>query len=887
MGKEFPYYALWRLLEPDVLATVDAFNAYPPDARRRHFIRRTKEEMVNFEGRRIYPDRKSDTLSYDLSQGEISEQTLYDKTTAYIEIYYNRARILNRSAARLAMSVFQRRLASSTYALLRSFERRVEKLEGLISAITSGRITADELTAMQRKLDDTKDVFEDETGDEESAKGGKEENEIAEGKAMGGVVAVSLAELVAERDQVQMLLDLAKQVDAKGDESKFDKLREVLDDPESRDEKLIIFTEHRDTLDYLVRRLEGLGYTGQIARIHGGMDFREREEQIEFFRKKVLDGGALTMVCTDAAGEGLNMQFAWRLLNWDIPWNPARLEQRMGRIHRYKQMHDPVFIINLVAGKTREGRVMKTLLDKLERIRKELGRDKVFDVIGRLFEGLSIKDYMERAVTPEGADAACRVLEGTLTKEQVEALDAKERRLYGDGGDVKASLASERAKLDREGWRRLLPGFVRRFIEKSAPLLGLGIEGDLEQTFAFTAIKPGALDFLWNLLETYPPSRRHRLTVRKPKDADDVLFLHPGEPIFERLRVQVCERFSDAARQGGVFVDPSAKEPYMFHLATISVSRESDPSYPTLARGEVLEQRLVGLRQSEDGTVEQCPVEHLLLLKGGQGVPASEAPFASKAGELAASARLYAQEKIARPLAEDRRRERLESLPSRLDFVSRGFEYQDSELAQARGKLREKALAGDPSAKGELTRIKDRQKALAARRDHALAVLKREPELIGADEVTFLAHALIVPTDDPEERKRYDAEVEAIAVKVAWAFEEAAGAVVKDVSQPHLARAAGLEDYPGFDLISDRADGGPRGIEVKGRVGIGDVELTENEWAKSCTQRERYWLYVVFDCGTPHPRLLRVRDPFGKLVVKIKGSVRIDGAAIFDSAERD
>ena len=138
------------------------------------------------------------------------------------------------------------------------------------------------------------------------------------------------------------------------------------------------------------------------------MDFREREEQIEFFRKKTDEGGALYMVCTDAAGEGINMQFAWRLLNWDIPWNPARLEQRMGRIHRYKQQHDPVIIINLVAGKTREGRVMKTLLEKLERIRKELGNDKVFDVIGRLFEGVSIKQYMEQAVSEEGAEEAVR-----------------------------------------------------------------------------------------------------------------------------------------------------------------------------------------------------------------------------------------------------------------------------------------------------------------------------------------------------------------------------------------------------------------------------------------------------------------------------------------------
>ena len=249
------------------------------------------------------------------------------------------------------------------------------------------------------------------------------------------------------------------------------------------------------------------------------------------------------------------------------------------------------------------------------------------------------------------------------------------------------------------------------------------------------------------------------------------------------------------------------------------------------------------------------------------------------------SAGAFAREKVAGPLAEDRRRERLESLPGRLEFVERGYDYQDSELAQARSKLREKAQAGDPRAKAELARIKDRQKALAARRENALAVLRREPELIETNEVAFLAHALVVPSDDPEDKKRFDAEVEAIAVKVAWAFEEAAGAVVKDVSKPHLARAAGLEDHPGFDLLSHRPDEKPRGIEVKGRVGVGEVELTENEWVGACNQRDRYWLYVIFDCGTSHPRLLRVPDPFGKLIVRAKGSVRIAAQEIFDAAE--
>ena len=192
---------------------------------------------------------------------------------------------------------------------------------------------------------------------------------------------------------------------------------------------------------------------------------------------------------------------------------------------------------------------MKTLLEKLERIRKELGSDKVFDVIGRLFEGVSIKEYMEQAVTSEGADGRRRRLEGTLTKEQVEALEERERRLYGDGGDVKSSLCRRSGpKLDREGWRRLLPGYVRRFVEKSAPLLGLGIDGDLGRHLRLRQAEARRSRLPLRPLETYPPARRERLTVQpSPGDAESCVFLHPGEPVFDRLRAIVCERF---ARRG-------------------------------------------------------------------------------------------------------------------------------------------------------------------------------------------------------------------------------------------------------------------------------------------------------------------------------------------------
>src|SRR5256886_14662302 len=164
MGKVFPYYCLWRLLDPDPLATIDPFNAYPLDARRRHFLRRTKEELVYFDGRPIYPPRYSNTMSYDLNTGEVSEQRLYDETTSYIQTYYNRAEVLNRSAARLAMSVFQRRLASSTYALLRSFERRQQKLSLLIEAMRSGKLDAAKLKEAQKALDKQGDIFDEKTG---------------------------------------------------------------------------------------------------------------------------------------------------------------------------------------------------------------------------------------------------------------------------------------------------------------------------------------------------------------------------------------------------------------------------------------------------------------------------------------------------------------------------------------------------------------------------------------------------------------------------------------------------------------------------------------------------------------------------------------------------
>ena len=879
MGKHFPYYCLWRLLAPDALATIDAFQAFPEVQRRRHFIRRTKEEMVRFDGRPLYPQRRCDTISYGLSS---PEQALYDATTHYISETYNRARVLNRSAARLAMSVFQRRLASSTYALMRSFERRLDRLDEAIEMVRAGR--ADELERGQTRLGAIPDFFETRTADEDTDESGTSEgHEAFEQRALGGIIAPTLAHLREERGEVEALLAQARRLADEGEDSKFEKLRGVLRDQAFAREKFIVFTEHRDTAEFLVRRLEGLGFTGQVALIHGGLDYREREAQVELFRRPLDDGGANYLVATDAAGEGINLQFCWLMVNYDVPWNPARLEQRMGRIHRYGQQHDPVIIVNLIAGETREGRVLRTLLDKLELIRQQLQSDKVFDVVGRLFEDVSLKTYLEMAATDEGVASAIDGIEGRLTTEQVRALDERERALFG-GGEVKSSLPALQAAIDQEQYRRLLPGYVRGFVTAAAPLIDLRVDGDPDGVFRLAQERSGSLDPVLGAMEIYPAAAHGRFTVYRPEDSSDVIWLHPGEPVFDRFCAVLLSRHEDEARRGAFFVDPHADAPYLFHLARVSVLRrpaaiESAAWDATSrdrqadgegARTQTLESRLIGLRQDGAGHIETCPLEHLLLLRGAGNVAPGSVPLARIARRLADEAGEWLKDDAVGRLVDEHRARIEQSLPERLDWVARGYDHRTAELLVRRQYVAKQARSGDPRAATELTRVKDTQRRIAVDKDRRLRLLKMESTLVVAGEAEVVAHALVLPTTDAAEREQHDARVEEIAMRIAQAHEEASGATVRDVSRPELARRAGLGDWPGFDLLSVNAAGERRAIEVKGRARTGDIELSDNEWAKACNLRTGYWLYAVYHCATLRPRLVRVRNPFAKLITRIR-----------------
>ncbi len=875
MGKDFPYYALWRLLEPTLLRTIDAFNSFPSEERAKRMLRRTKEEMVRFDGSRIYPTRVSDTAGFDLTP---LEWDLYEQVTSYVRSYYNQARILNRSAARLAMSVLQRRAASSTWAILRSLERRRNRLDDHVTQVIAHELSEEQLQMQQRQLE-VKDIEDTKTSDEETSTDGREERETAEEEAMGATAAATLAELHAEKAQVEELLALAQKVYNLGEEAKFDKLREVIQNPDFRNEKLLIFTEHRDTMDFLVQKLEGMGYTGQVSRIHGGMPYPEREAQMEEFRTNCR-----FMVATEAAGEGINLQFCWIMVNYDIPWNPARIEQRFGRIHRYKQTHEPVVLINLVANKTREGKVLKTLLEKLESIRRELGSDKVFDVIGRQFEGVSLTEIIMRAVVDDRADEEADRVQGFLTADQVRANEKADARLRASGGDVASLLPSLHLQLEQDQLHRLLPGYVRSFIEKSAPWLGVDIHGDLSSHFQMEKLPmPLAI-----ALEEATEGQSLPLTVHKPGPDDRALFLRPGEPFFDRYRSYFCERMSETALRGGAFVDPYADKPYLYHLAMVTTVRRADLEYPDAYRNEqVLDVRLAALTQPLDGDLRQCPVELLMVLRPAKYVPPMALPAYDLVDAALARAQSYLYDSVAQPLASQQRQRLAESVASRETFVKQGFDYQEAELLDTRSRLKERAEAGDQAARRKLGEVRQQQQTLRERKERALATLRQEPELVDPGEVIFLAHALVLPSSDPADRERHDREVERIAMQVAWAYEEAQGSTVLDVSTPEKALLAGLDRWPGFDLLSRRPNGEQRCLEVKGRRNIGEIEVSTNEWAKAANLRHDYWLYVVYDCANLNPRLQRVQDPFAKLLVRAKGGVVIDEAGVFEAAEQD
>jgi len=866
MGKDDPYFFLWRLLEPELFSTPEALERLSRADRRRYILRRMKEEMVRFDGTPIYPPRRSKTVEYALSP---PEWELYERVTAYCQTHYDRAKLRNRSAAGLAMSILQRRLASSTLAMLRSLQRREQKLSEALRALEAGLLSREEWEARQQRLP-AEDVRDQKTADEEEVIEGLEESEWQDQQIVAATDATTVEELQAEIAEVGDLVRLARRVYGMRQESKFERLWEALE--AYPDTKVLIFTEFRDTLEFLLGRLEGKGLTGQVAHIHGGMDYKERARQVASFRDP---DGARIMVATDAAGEGINLQFCWLLINYDIPWNPARIEQRMGRVHRYKQEHD-VLLINIVASQTREGRVLKVLLEKLERIRKKLGTDKVFDVIGQQFRGRPLQDLIFEAAIEGKDQEVVSEIERTVTVEQFKRMEEEQYRRV-EVAEVRAVLDHLRRQREVAEMRRMMPAYVRRFFELAAPKVGVGIRGDITGVFSLDPCPTSVR----RALETYPPDLQDRLTFDRDVAAPGwgsepkAIYLHPGEPVFEAVMDLFLGQYEPEATRGAVYLDPEATEPYLFYLGKVTVLRapESPDGEPDL-----VDERMIGVRRYADGRMEQAPAHLLMTLLEPEGnvesdrLPADLVDRAPQRGAVEA----FLVEQVGLPALEHRRREEEARLPERRQNLRVAYNLRQGELMRQRRLLKERVERGIPAAKTKLRECEAELADLDRRRREAEARLLSEPQRLQMGPVSLYAQALVLPVPPEEAERRRDVQAERIAMDLVRQREEAEGSIVEDVSAPHL--------KAGFDYRIVRADGSVRYVEVKGRSGRQPIEMTANEWAQAANHRDRYWLYVVYDCDTA-PTLYRVPDPFGRLLARQTGAVRIGVGEIVAAAE--
>lgn len=880
MGKRFPYYALWRLLDSQVLSTQDAFDALVQEKRTKYFIRRLKEEMVDYYGQPIYKPRLCQTIAFRLSP---AEQGFYDSATDYLRWSYENNRTSNKNAAAMVVAVLQRRLASSSYAMLESLKRRRQRISDNMSPPGPTQVSLEKITS----------YFDTSTADEYGQEGdGYETEEGVENQALALARPANAKQLQKELEYIDHVMALGDQVRELQQETKFLKLRELIESSDFRNQQLLIFTEHRDTLEYLRQRFEALGYTGQLAYIHGGLDVEEREKQRIFFmpadirrEQGIKNPDAPTarfMLATDAAGEGINLQFAWIMVNFDIPWNPARLEQRMGRLHRFGQRHAEVRIFNMVAEGTREGDVLITLLNKLDEARKDLCSDKVFDVIGQQLEDVSLRDLMRDALFETAPYSAQKKFDSLFATQRLRVAMEQQRKTASTYGDVAKRLGQLNSEIEIERFNRLLPAYIQNFVDKAAPKLGIQIEGDITESARF-APSGEAGAWLRNLSSRYPNGLPEFLTVRRDSvipgiDSSRICFLRPGDVIFDALCDQAIGKFQHDVRRGVVFCDPAADRPYFFGVYVCQLGESALVDGRT-AKTSGFDRRLIGIRWEEPGEFSAGAPNHLLAL---QPAPKS---LLWKAGNLLLNPEDSAAraDSYSRMLAETTYLQQLRAAlrahtEGVMDDLLRGFDFRGGELAEKRSDLARRVRLGEEDLTAELEEVKKQQAILDAEKAKALLYEQRRPDLVDVVKLERIALAIVVPDPTPEAREAFDKDIEAIAMRIARNFEiDHYQARVFDVSSPHLAR--------GYDLESHRANGDKVVIEVKGRAGRGPVQLTDNEWPTAANVREKYWLYVVADCATD-PKLFRVRDPI-RLAFKTRQSFTINIGDVIKEAESE
>ena len=517
--------------------------------------RLVKEDLLKFDGTPLFPERRAYTVNYDLSP---REEKLYEEVTNYVREEFNRADNLNKkqkSTVGFALTILQRRLASSPEAIYQSLSRRRDRLENRL---------ADEMVG--KRIEYNLDYGYDDDDDYDDDDLPSDEFEETEEKIADQASAAStISELKAEIEILKNLERMANDVRTSGEDRKWDELSKLLQDndnmfdPENLREKLIIFTEHRDTLRYLTDKIRSLlGSEEAVVVIHGGLHRDERRKVEEMFKQ---DKEVRILIATDAAGEGINLQRAHLMVNYDLPWNPNRLEQRFGRIHRIGQT-EVCHLWNLVSKETREGMVFQRLFEKLENEREAL-KGKVFDVLGKVtFDNQSLRELLIEAVRygndPEVKAKLYQVVDSSLDKEALQKL-IEEHALTDDTMDLH-KVMKIREDMERMEARKLQPHFIESFFLEAFQKVGGKIRPREKGRYEINSVPISIRNHDRQIGFGEPVLQRYeRICFDKPyKNIQGQIpasQIVPGHPLLDATLDLVREKNADVLKRGAVFID--------------------------------------------------------------------------------------------------------------------------------------------------------------------------------------------------------------------------------------------------------------------------------------------------------------------------------------------
>jgi len=855
-GKEADFQLFMALLDGDRFEGKFRDGVHVSDAS--DMMRRlVKEQLLKFDGTPLFPERKAYTVNYALSDGEAE---LYKEVTDYVREEFNRAEALENEGRKgtvgFALTILQRRLASSPEAIYQSLKRRRERLEkrlreeqllkrgaeiGLDLNVGLPSLSADDI----EDLDDAPDAELEDT----------EERVVDQASA-----ARTITELRAEIDQLTGLVRTALRVRQSGTDRKWDELSRLLQnntemfDADGHRRKLVIFSEHRDTLNYLTERIRALiGRPEAVVIIHGGVGRQERRKAEESFKH---DKEVEILVATDAAGEGINLQRAHLMVNYDLPWNPNRLEQRFGRIHRIGQT-EVCHLWNLVAKDTREGEVYYRLLEKLDEERKALG-GQVFDVLGQLtFDDRPLRELLLEAIRyGDKAEVKARlfqVVDQALDREHLREL-VEGRALTHDSMDV-TKVRQIREDMERADARRLQPHFIAAFFLEAFELLGGTIHErepnryEIKHVPAVVRNRDREIGRGQAVLQRYERITFEKSLISIPGKSL-AAFVCPGHPLLDATLDLIIERHRDLLKRGAILVDDTDEGDQPRSLLYLEHAIQ-DARIDRTGNRRVVSKRMQFVEVAANGEVRTAgPAPYLDYRPMTDAEGIALAKFDSP-NWLRQDLETLAMEHAAihlvpEHLAELRKRkeEMIEKTQAAVrDRLTKEINYWDHRAAQ----LKDQELAGRTNAKLNSGLARQRADDLTARLQKRLAELTQERKLSALPPVV-LGGAMIVPVGL---LRRLCGEAEAaiptfaidterserLAMEAVMAAERKLGYAPRDVSDQNL----------GYDIESSIPGTGLlRFVEVKGRVkGAKTVTITKNEILTGLNKPDEFILAIV------------------------------------------